>query len=87
MGRLFIEANMQQQQQDQEQSLGQQLNQQLGDRLDCLVDGPTAQAILSVGRHTLWRLRRRGVLQWVQIGTAIRYRFRDLLRLVQEGAE
>lgn len=42
---------------------------------------------LSIGRTTLWRLRKAGRLESVNIGRSVRYRLRDVVRLAEEGEE
>ncbi|RME59597.1 MAG: DNA-binding protein [Caldilineae bacterium] len=43
--------------------------------------------ILRIGRTTLHKLRRLGVIEAVQIGRAVRFRASDIERLIERGAE
>ncbi|QXD16989.1 helix-turn-helix domain-containing protein [Rhodocaloribacter litoris] len=43
--------------------------------------------ILRIGRTTLHQLRRRGVIEAVHIGRAVRFRASDIERLIEHGAE
>lgn len=54
---------------------------------DRLIDSAAAREIFSVGRHTLWRWRRAGILPYVTIGGLVRYRRSDVQRLVAGGLE
>jgi predicted DNA-binding transcriptional regulator AlpA len=51
-----------------------------------LATAEQAVAFLSLSRTTLWRLERKGVLEPVRIGRAVRYRWADLHELVRGGA-
>ena len=46
-----------------------------------------AQTYLSVSRSTLWRLERRGEIQTIRVGRALRFRWADLRRLAGAGSE
>jgi excisionase family DNA binding protein len=48
-----------------------------------LVDQETALQYLQVSRHTLWSLRRSGVLRAVRVGRQLRFRVDDLERFIE----
>ncbi|MBN1420978.1 MAG: helix-turn-helix domain-containing protein [Planctomycetes bacterium] len=55
--------------------------------MDKLLKEPEVLALLGISSPTLWRLRKRGQLRAVQIGSAIRYRRQDVEQLVELSRE
>ncbi len=51
-----------------------------------LLSDPEAQTRLAVSRTTLYRLRRDGLIQFVVVGAAVRYRADVIDRIAREGA-